>query len=323
MNISHKDLLTLARETLDIEAQSVLGLKSLLKSEFVDVINRLFKCKGRVIVTGIGKSAIIAQKIAATFNSTGTPSIFMHAADAIHGDIGMVGKDDAVICISKSGESPEIKVLIPLLKNHGNLLIGMVGNVNGYLAQHSDFILDTTVSKEACPNNLAPTSSTTAQLAMGDVLAVCLLKMRGFSQDDFAKFHPGGALGRKLYLKVSDLYKQHPRPAVKENDSIHKVILEITSNRLGATAVLNGKNSVSGMITDGDLRRMMEQHQNFSKLKARDIMSHNPKMIQKNELAVNALELMRNNKITQIMVMDRKKYLGMVHVHDLLREGLV
>jgi len=323
LNIGIKDLLKIAGETLDIEAQSVLGLKSSLNSEFADVVNHLYKCRGRIIITGIGKSAIIAQKIAATFNSTGTPSIFMHAADAIHGDLGMVRGEDIVICISKSGESPEIKVLIPLLKNHGNVLIGMVGNLNGYLAHHSDYVLDTTVAKEACPNNLAPTSSTTAQLAMGDALAVCLLKMRGFSQEDFAKFHPGGALGRKLYLKVSDLYKQHPKPAVKETDTIQKVILEITSNRLGATAVLNGKKSVSGIITDGDLRRMMERYPDFSKLKAKDIMSRHPRMIQKNELAVNALELMRSNKITQVMVMDGKKYLGMVHVHDLLREGLV
>jgi arabinose-5-phosphate isomerase len=323
LKISDKALLKLAGETLNIEANSISGLKNQLRKSFVDVVRQLFACKGRVIVSGIGKSAIIAQKIVATLNSTGTPSAFLHAADAIHGDLGMIRGEDAVMVISKSGESPEIKVLVPLVKSNGNLLIGMVGNRESFLAHHSDLILDTTVSKEACPNNLAPTSSTTAQMVMGDALAVCLLKMRGFSPEDFAKFHPGGSLGRKLYLKVGDLYKQHPRPAVSENDSINTVIIEITGNRLGAAAVLNSRKQVSGIITDGDLRRMIEKQGDYSTLKAKDIMGRHPKKIDKDELAVNALELMRNNKITQVIVMDGKNYLGMVHVHDLLREGLV
>lgn len=323
MSISDGALLKLAGETLKIEANSILGLKKQLKKSFVKVVRQLYACRGRVIVSGIGKSAIIAQKIVATFNSTGTPAVFLHAADAIHGDLGMIRSDDVVIVISKSGESPEIKVLIPLVKNNGNLLIAMAGNRESFLAQHSDLMLDTTVSKEACPNNLAPTSSTTAQMAMGDALAVCLLKMRGFTPEDFAKFHPGGSLGRKLYLKVSDLYKQHPRPAVNETDSINRVIIEITSNRLGAAAVLSSRKQVTGIITDGDLRRMIEKQRDYSKLKAKDIMGRHPKQIDKDELAVNVLELMRNNKITQVIVMDGKNYLGMVHVHDLLREGLV
>lgn len=323
MNISNKALLKWARETLKIESDSILELKTQLGKSFVEVVRQLYGCSGRVIVSGIGKSAIIAQKIVATFNSTGTPAAFLHAADAIHGDLGMIRTDDAVIILSKSGESPEIKVLVPLVKHNGNLLIGLVGNRDSFLARQCTLVLDATVSKEACPNNLAPTSSTTAQLALGDALAVCLLKMRGFSPEDFAKFHPGGALGRRLYLKVSDLYKQHPRPAVHETDSINKVIIEITSNRLGAAAVLNKRNAVTGIITDGDLRRMIEKQRDYSKLTARDIMGRNPKRIDKDELAVNALELMRNNKITQVIVMDEKSYLGMVHVHDLLREGLV
>ena len=322
LKISDKAILTIAADTLKIEAQSILGLQHLLGKNFIGVVRKIFSGNGRVIVTGIGKSALVAQKIVATFNSTGTPSVFMHAADAIHGDLGLIQQNDVVICISKSGESPEIKLLVPLVKGNGNLLVGMIGNTKSFLARHSDFILDTTVSKEACPNNLAPTSSTAAQSALGDALAVCLLKLRGFSPADFAKFHPGGALGKKLYLKVSDLAVQHPRPQVKENDSIQKVILEITSNRLGATAVFNAKKEVIGIITDGDLRRSME-NADYQILKAKDIMGSHPKTISKDELALNALELMRNNKITQVIVMDKKKYAGMVHVHDLLREGLV
>lgn len=321
--MSDQAILALAAETLTVEAQSILGLKQRLNKSFSAIIRKILNCKGRVIITGIGKSALIAQKIVATFNSTGTPAIFLHAADAIHGDLGMIQQDDIVICISKSGDSPEIKFLVPLVKNNGNLLIGMVGNTKSFLAQQASFVLDTTVSKEACPNNLAPTSSTAAQSAMGDAMAVCLLKLRGFTPADFAKFHPGGALGKKLYLKVSDLAVQHPKPRVRENDSIQKVILEITSNRLGATAVLNGKKQVVGIITDGDLRRKMEHSVNYQNLKARDIMGSHPKTIFQDELALNALEMMRTNQITQVIVMDKKKYAGMVHVHDLLREGLI
>ena len=322
MKISDQAILRIATETLQIEAQSILGLQPLLNTGFTEVVRKIFDCKSRVIVTGIGKSALVAQKIVATFNSTGTPSIFMHAADAIHGDLGMIQQQDVVICISKSGESPEIKLLVPLVKGNGNVLVGMAGSMDSYLARHCDLVLNTTVVKEACPNNLAPTSSTIAQSALGDALAVCLLKLRGFSPADFAKFHPGGALGKKLYLKVSDLAVQHPKPQVKENDSIRKVILEITSNRLGATAVLNSRNEVAGIITDGDLRRTME-NPSYQHLKAKEIMGRNPKTISHDELALNALELMRNNKITQVIVMEKKKYAGMVHVHDLLREGLV
>ncbi len=323
MNISDPSIIKLASATLEIEAKSLLQLKKRINKDFPKAIKSILSCTGRVVITGIGKSAIIAQKIVATLNSTGTASIFMHAADAIHGDLGMVTTQDVVIMISKSGESSEIKVLVPLIKNNGNILIAMAGNIKSFLAAHADFVIDTTVTKEACPNNLAPTSSTTAQLAMGDAIAVCLLKLRGFSQEDFAKFHPGGALGKKLYLKVSDLLVQHSKPQVNENDLVQKVILTITSNRLGATAVLNGKNEMVGIITDGDLRRMMNEHTEYHTLKAKDIMSRSPKTISKDELAVNALELMRKNKITQVMVMDKKKYTGIVHVHDLLREGLV
>jgi len=323
LKVSSRQIIQTAKETLTIEANSILGLKDRLNQSFAEVVERIFQSTGRVVVTGIGKSAIIANKIVATFNSTGTSSMFMHAADAIHGDLGMVREEDIIICISKSGESPEIKLLVPLVKNNGNLLVGMVGNRESFLARQVDLFLDTTVPKEACPNNLAPTASTTAQMAMGDALAVCLLKLRGFSTDDFAKFHPGGALGKKLYLKVSDLYIQHQKPTVYEDDSIHKVIVEITSNRLGASAVVNRKNKVTGIITDGDIRRMMERKSPIEKLKAKDIMGKKPKSIKKDELALNALEMMRNNKITQLIVMDNNKYVGMVHVHDLLKEGLV
>ena len=323
MDYSEKSVLESARRTLQIEADSLLALKSSTGKDFVKAVKKIHASRGRVVVTGIGKSAIVANKLVATLNSTGTPSMFMHAADAIHGDLGMVQPEDILICISKSGESAEIKVLAPLVKHNGNLLIAMVGNKESFLARQADLVLDTTVSKEACPHNLAPTSSTTAQIALGDALAVCLLEMNVFTSQDFAKFHPGGMLGKKLYLKVSDLYVQHQKPEVKENDSLQKVILEMTSKRLGATAVLNEKKHVAGIITDGDLRRMMEKDFSVHSVKARDIMSQNPKTIKADSLAVDALQMMRSNKITQLMVMDGKKYLGMVHVHDLLKEGLV
>ncbi|MEO5675036.1 MAG: KpsF/GutQ family sugar-phosphate isomerase [Chitinophagales bacterium] len=322
MKITDKSLLDSAAQTLETEAASLLELKQSLNADFPAVIRKIFSSKGRVIISGIGKSALIAQKIVATFNSTGTPAMFMHAADAIHGDLGMVQSGDVVMCISKSGDTPEIKLLVPLVKNNNNPLIGMVGNIKSYLASHADLILNTTVSKEACPNNLAPTSSSIAQAAMGDAVAICLLKLRGFSPADFAKFHPGGILGKQLYLKVSDLAMQHPKPRVYENDSIYKVILEITSNRLGATTVLNSAGKVVGIITDGDLRRSMENPV-YQKLKAKEIMGRNPKTIATHELALNALELMRTNKITQVIVMNKNTYAGMVHVHDLLKEGLV
>jgi len=274
------------------------------------------------VVTGIGKSAIIGQKIVATLNSTGTPAIFMHAADAIHGDLGIIQKKDIVICLSKSGETPEIKVLVPLLKDRGSSLIAIVGNTNSYLARHADYIIDTSVPKEACPNNLAPTSSTTAQLVMGDALAVCLLESRGFSAGDFAKFHPGGTLGKELYLKVRDLYPNNPAPKVNPSDDLKAVILEISSKRLGATAVLNGDKLI-GVITDGDLRRMLEKNTDIKKLTASDIMTPKPKTIEADILVVHALNIMRQNNITQLLVVEKKKYLGIIHLHDILKEGIL
>lgn len=323
MSISDKKIIQSARETLLIEAAAIKQLQKNINVDFVTVVKKIFSSKGRVVVTGVGKSAIIANKIVATLNSTGTPSMYMHAADAIHGDLGMIQHDDIIICISKSGESPEIKVLITLLKHTGNLLVALCGNKNSFLARQSDLLLDVTVSKEACPNNLAPTSSTTAQMAMGDALAVCLLNRRGFSSKDFARIHPGGALGKKLYLKVDDLALNNQRPVVLTNDTVEKVIMEITASRLGATAVTDRKGKLVGIITDGDLRRMIEKQKNYLSLKAKDVMGRNPKTVQAGELAVNALQLMRQNNITQIIVMKKNKYAGIVHVHDLLKEGLL
>jgi arabinose-5-phosphate isomerase len=312
-----------ALEVIQLEAESILHLKHFIDKEFETVVNKIYKSKGRVVVTGIGKSAIIANKIVATLNSTGTPAMFMHAADAIHGDLGMMQEDDIVICISKSGESSEIKVLVSLIHQAGNLLIAMTGNVKSFLAKKSNHVLNTTVAKEACPNNLAPTTSTTAQLVMGDALAVCLLKMRGFTADDFAKYHPGGALGKQLYLKVDDLYPLNQKPMVSSDATINKVILEISKKRLGATAVIDAKENLLGIITDGDLRRMLNNDIDIKKAKAKDVMTKNPVHAQSGELAVNVLTLMRKHNITQVPVLNKKKYLGMVHVHDLLKEGLV
>jgi len=275
-----------------------------------------------VIVTGIGKSAIIGAKLVASLNSTGTPSIFMHAADAIHGDLGTVQKEDIIICLSKSGETPEIKILIPLLKLYGSSLIAIVGNSHSYLAKQADYILDTTVKKEACPNNLAPTSSTTAQMVMGDALTVCLLECRGFSTSDFAKLHPGGALGKQLYLKVANLYINNQAPKVQLSDSIKTIILEISSKRLGATAVLD-QGQLKGIITDGDLRRMLEKTTNFEKITAGDIMTISPKTVDPDTLVVTALSIMRKNNITQLLVTEKEKYLGMLHLHDILKEGII
>jgi arabinose-5-phosphate isomerase len=311
-----------ALRTIREESRAIEGLAKSVNSDFLKCVHHIIRCKGRVVVTGIGKSAIIGQKIVATFNSTGTPSIFMHAADAIHGDLGIIQKEDIVLCLSKSGETPEIKVLIPLLKQHGSLLIAIVGNTSSFLAIQSDYVLDTTVRKEACPNNLAPTSSTTAQLVMGDALAVCLLEARGFTAGDFARFHPGGTLGKKMYLKVSDLYIHNQKPVVKGSDNIKTVILEISSKRLGATAVLEGK-KLTGIITDGDLRRMLEKNQDFATLRARDIMSAKPKTAEPETLVIHALSLMRKNNITQLLVTDKSVYKGVIHLHDILREGII
>ncbi len=311
-----------AINTIETEVLAIINLKNSISDDFVESVNLILKSQGRVVISGIGKSANIANKIVSTLNSTGTPAIFMHAADAIHGDLGIVRKNDVVICISKSGETPEIKILIPLLKNMGNPLIAMVGKTDSYLALQADYILDTSVEKEACPNNLAPTASTTAQLVMGDALAVCLLESRGFSETDFAKYHPGGVLGKKLYLRVSDIYIHNDRPEVSPDDSMENVIIEISSKRLGAAAVIeNGY--LLGIITDGDLRRMLHNPSDFSKLTAREIMGKNPKSIDKGQLVVDALDVMRKNNITQMPVMDGEKYVGFIHIHDILKEGLL
>jgi arabinose-5-phosphate isomerase len=317
------DIIKLAKETILQESESIKKLATYIDEDFDKIVKIIYESKGRLIITGIGKSAIIAQKIVATLNSTGTPSIFMHAADAIHGDLGIIQRDDVIICISKSGNTPEIKVLVPLIKSRGNTLIGMVSSVDSLLGNQADYVLKSTVDKEACPNNLAPTNSTTAQLVVGDALSVCLLEYRGFSSEDFAKYHPGGALGKKLYMRVSDLYKNNEKPKVKINDSVKHVILEISSKRLGAAAVIDDDGNLIGMITDGDIRRMLQNHDSFENLIAKDIMSENPKTVSKQELAVNAFQMMEKNSITQLIVADDKKYLGIVHLHDILKEGIV
>ncbi len=304
------------------EAQAIEQLADRIDEQFEAAAKAIFNSKGRLIVTGIGKSANIATKIVATLNSTGTPAIFMHAADAIHGDLGIVLKDDIVMCISKSGNTPEIKVLIPLVKSMGNLLIANVGNTDSFLAHQADFIIDSSVEKEACPNNLAPTSSTTAQLVMGDALAIALLEMRGFSDRDFARFHPGGALGKQLYLRVEDLCIHNEKPAVTPDENIRNIIIEISSKRLGATAVLDNEKLI-GIITDGDIRRMMQKHKDVDPLKARDIMSANPMTIEKSQLAVSALKIMKERNITQLLVMDNEHYFGVIHLHDILKEGIL
>lgn len=317
-----KALKAVAINTITDEATAISNLIKSVDTDFLSCIALILRSKGRVIVTGIGKSAIIGQKIVATFNSTGTPAGFLHAADAIHGDLGAIQKEDIVICISNSGETPEIKILVPLLKEYGSSLIAMVGNKESFLARQADFVINTMVEKEACPNNLAPTSSTTAQMVMGDALAVCLLEARGFTSGDFAKLHPGGSIGKQLYLKVNDLYSKNMAPQVKHDDDIKKVIIEISSKRLGATAVLKG-NTLLGIITDGDLRRMLENNSDITILKAADIMTKNPRTIASDTLAVNALGIMRENNITQLLVVDKNKYRGVIHLHDILREGIL
>lgn len=313
----------LAIDTIKQEAESIINLAKYIDDDFAHVIELICNSRGRVIVTGIGKSAIIAQKIVATLNSTGTPAIFMHAADAIHGDLGIVLEDDLVICISKSGNTPEIKVLVPIIKHRGNKLIALVANFDSFLAKQSDFVLKAPVEKEACPNNLAPTTSTTAQLVIGDALAVCLLDRKGFSSNDFAKSHPGGALGKKLYMTVSDLCKFNEAPQVLLDTPVNEAIVEISSKRLGATAVVDEGGVLKGVITDGDLRRMLEKNTSIDQLKAKDIMTEAPKTIEKNALAVKAYNLMEDNNITQLIVTKNERYEGMVHLHDILKEGIV
>lgn len=311
-----------AIQVLEIESNAIMSMSKKIDEDFVEVVKLIANLTGRVVVTGIGKSAIIAQKIVATLNSTGTPSIFMHAADAIHGDLGIVQKKDLIIAISKSGNTPEIKVLVPFLKQSNNTLVAIVGNTSSFLAEKADYILDSTVEKEACPNNLAPTTSTTAQLAMGDALAVCLQSVRRFTDRDFARYHPGGALGKQLYLKVSDLSDANGAPQVAPSESIRQTIITITKFRLGATAVIEN-NKIVGIITDGDIRRMLENYEDYSYLKAKDIMSSDPKAINSSELAVNALQKMRENNISQLLVIENSIYTGIIHIQDLLKEGII
>ncbi len=312
-----------AIRTIQLEAESVAGLKAYINEDFIKAVQIISECKGRLVVSGIGKSAIIAQKIVATFNSTGTPGIFLHAADATHGDLGMVQKHDVVLIISKSGSSPEVKVLATLIKNFGNTLIAMVGNDQSFLAKQANVIINTSVSQEACPNNLAPTSSTTAQLVMGDALAVCVMEQKGFSREDFARYHPGGILGKELYLKVNELYSENEKPRVKPDQTLKEVIVEMTRKRLGVTAVVDEDDYLRGIITDGDLRRMLEMNGHLDTVTAKDIMTANPKTISPDELAIQALDKLRKFGITQLAVTTQGKYLGIVHLHDLLREGLM
>ena len=312
-----------AKQSISMQANAINHLTTLLDDNFAQAIQAIQASNGRLVISGIGKSAIVAQKIVATMNSTGTPALFMHAADAIHGDLGMVQQNDVVIIISKSGDSPEIKVLAQLIKGFGNTLIGVVGNIQSYLALHSDIVLNTYVEKEACPNNLAPTTSTTAQMVMGDALAICLIESNNFKTGDFAKYHPGGALGKKMYLRVNDLIQLHETPAVFEDDEIKSAIIEISKKRLGATAVLNKKKEIVGIITDGDVRRMFEKYEVFNKVLAKDIMNTQPKTIDKDTLAIEAMNAMQQNNISQLIVTNNGQYEGILHIHDVIREGII
>jgi arabinose-5-phosphate isomerase len=320
--ITKENILAIAKKTILSESEAIIKLIDFLDENFFEATQRIYETKGRLIVTGIGKSAIIAQKMVATFNSTGTPSMFLHAAEAIHGDLGMIQNDDIIICISKSGNSPEIKVLVPLLKRFGNTLIAITGNVTSFLAKGSDYVLNTTVDTEACPINLAPTNSTTAQLVMGDALAVCLMEMRDFKPEDFAVYHPGGALGKKLLLRVKDMIEHSLKPAVSPDTSIKKAIFEISEKRLGVTAVIED-NKIIGIITDGDIRRMLNDVDTIANLTAKDIMSKNPKLVSSETMAVDALNILEDFSITQLIVADNGEYKGVLHLHDILKEGIV
>ncbi|PBI89489.1 Arabinose 5-phosphate isomerase KdsD [Flavobacterium sp. ACN2] len=320
--ITKENILAIAKKTILSESEAITKLIDFLDENFYEAVQRIYETKGRLIVTGIGKSAIIAQKMVATFNSTGTPSMFLHAAEAIHGDLGMIQNDDIIICISKSGNSPEIKVLVPLLKRFGNTLIAITGNTTSFLAKGSDLVLNTTVDTEACPINLAPTNSTTAQLVMGDALAVCLMEMRDFKPEDFAVYHPGGALGKKLLLRVKDMIENSLKPAVAPDTSVKKVIFEISEKRLGVTAVIED-NKIVGIITDGDIRRMLNDVDTIADLTARDIMSKNPKVVSSETMAVDALNILEDYSITQLIVSDEGTYKGVLHLHDILKEGIV
>ena len=317
----NEEIIQFATQIIENEASAINGLKAKLDDDFAEVVELILENKGNLVFSGIGKSAIIAQKIVATMNSTGTTSVFMHAADAIHGDLGIVREGDIVVILSKSGETPEIKVLVPLIKLRGNKIVAMVGNRHSYLASQADFILDVAVDEEAIPGSLAPTSSTTAQLVMGDALALILMRCRGFSTEDFAKFHPGGALGKQLYLRVKDLYIRNERPEVGPDDSLTRVIIEMTHKRLGATVVMQD-GQLLGIITDGDLRRMLMKYPNTEQVKASQIMTSHPKTIEEEALVVDALHKMRENSITQLPVIHDGKYLGIIHLHDILKEGI-
>jgi arabinose-5-phosphate isomerase len=323
MEITPQTILGYAKDVIIEEAGAISNLAGIIDVSFAGAVNSILQSKGRVVVTGIGKSANIGSKIVATLNSTGTPAMFMHAADAIHGDLGMVCPSDVVLCISKSGNTPEIKVLVPLVTRMGNTLIAMVSDTSSYLAEHASFIIPATVSREACPNNLAPTNSTTAQLVMGDALAVALLRCRKFSSDDFARYHPGGSLGKKMFMRVKDLYSKKNAPAVTTGASIPETIIEISSKRLGAAAVIGSNGAIAGIITDGDLRRMLQKHTDFSELRAADIMGRSPKTIPEDELAINAFCCMEDNNITQLIVTSENRYAGMLHIHDILKEGIM
>lgn len=319
----HEEIISIARETIELEALAISKLSQLIDEEFAKAVLYVYHSTGRVVVTGIGKSANIATKIVATLNSTGTPSIFMHAADAIHGDLGTITEEDIVVCISKSGDTPEIKVLVPFIQSRGNKIIAITSSRESFLGQRADYVMHAHVDKEADPNNLAPTTSTTAQLVMGDAMAMALLNLRGFSSQDFAKFHPGGALGKRLYLRVGDLSINNLKPQVDPNTSVKDVIIEISEKMLGVTAVV-AEGKIIGIITDGDLRRMLIKTDSINNLKAIDIMSANPKRIQENEMAVNALQVMEKNDITQLLVVDEQdNYAGIVHIHDLTKEGII
>lgn len=319
---THKAIINNAKRTIELESQAILYLSELVNDDFAEAVNLIHNSTGRVIITGIGKSAIIATKIVATLNSTGTPAIFMHAADAIHGDLGLILNDDVVVFISKSGNTPEIKVLVPFIKNAKNKMIAITGNKDSFLGQQVDYVLNAFVEKEACPNNLAPTTSTTAQLVIGDALAICLLELKGFSSKDFAKYHPGGALGKKLYLKVRDLSSVNEKPQVAINTPLKDVIIEISEKMLGVTAVVENE-KIIGIITDGDLRRMLSKVDNMSLLTAKEIMSINPKSINSDAMAIDAMELMESHSISQLLVEENGKYAGVVHVHDLIKEGII
>lgn len=323
LHFMQMDIIQIARQTIAVEATAIAGLTHFINTDFEKTVNLIANCKGRLVVSGIGKSAIVAQKMVATFNSTGTPALFMHAGDAIHGDLGMIQPNDVVLLISKSGESPEIKAIVPLIKNFKNIIIGMVGSANSYLAQQSSIIINTTINKEACPNNLAPTTSTTAQMVMGDALAVCLMELKGFSDADFAKYHPGGNLGKRLYLRVSDLIANNAQPKVLPTATLKEVIIEITQKRLGVTAVVDNDNIIKGIITDGDLRRMLERSSEIGNITAVDILTKTPKIIPPFTMAVDALEVFAIHDISHLLVAQNGNYLGVLHLHDLIKEGIM